>query len=141
VHTPDHAAAGERYEHSIREAGGVDLQLLGIGQNGHVGFNEPGSEKSSRTRVVLLTEETREANRHDFAGERIPTEALSMGISTILAAKSLLMLATGKSKADAIKYLLNHHDDPSCPATYLKEHPQFTLVLDPEAAGKINLKI
>jgi glucosamine-6-phosphate deaminase len=66
---------------------------------------------------------------------------MSMGIGTILEAKSLVMLATGKSKADAIKYLLNHHDDMSCPATFLKDHPHFTLVLDPDAASKINLKI
>lgn len=129
------------YEQSIKESGGVDLQLLGIGQNGHVGFNEPGSKKNSRTRVVKLTEETKKANMDQFVDGKIPDEALSMGIGTILDAKQLLMLATGKSKADAIKYLLNHHDDPSCPATFLKNHPNFVLVLDPDAASKINLKI
>jgi glucosamine-6-phosphate deaminase len=132
---------GTHYEQNIKESGGVDLQLLGIGRNGHVGFNEPGSEKNSRTRVVKLTEETIAANRDQFVDQKIPTEALSMGIGTILEAKSLVMLATGKSKADAIKYLLNHHDDPECPATFLKNHSHFTLVLDPDAASKINLKI
>lgn len=132
---------GKHYEKSIKESGGVDLQLLGIGRNGHVGFNEPGSTKTSRTRIVKLTEETIAANRDQFVDQKIPTEALSMGIGTILEAKSLVMLATGKSKADAIKYLLNHHDDPECPATFLKSHPHFVLVLDPEAASRINLNI
>lgn len=132
---------GEHYEKLLSEAGGVDVQLLGIGQNGHIGFNEPGSTKESRTRVVQLTEETRKANQSLFGEEEMPKEALSMGISTILGSKMLVMLATGKSKADTIKYLMNHHDDPSCPATYLKSHPHFVLVLDPDAASKINLKI
>lgn len=132
---------GEHYERILTEAGGVDIQLLGIGQNGHIGFNEPGSTKESRTRVVRLTEETRQANQSHFGMEEMPREALSMGISTILSAKSLVMLATGKSKAETIKYLLNHHDDPTCPATFLKSHPHFVLVLDPDAASKINLKI
>lgn len=128
------------YEALIKEKGGVDLQLLGIGRNGHIGFNEPGSEKDSRTRIVELTKETLEANKDEFT-DIIPREALSMGIGTILESKSLVMLATGKSKADVIKHLLNHHDDINCPATFLKNHPHFTLVLDPEAASRINLNI
>jgi glucosamine-6-phosphate deaminase len=130
----------ERYEAFLRESNGVDLQLLGIGQNGHVGFNEPGSEKDSRTRFVRLTDETLEANRGQFT-DVTPREALSMGIGTIREAKRLLLLATGTSKAEVIKHLLNHHDDPGCPATFLKDHPHFTLVLDPAAASRINLKI
>ena len=141
VHANSLMEAAEHYELSMKESGGIDLQLLGIGQNGHIGFNEPGSEKNSRTRIVQLTKETIEANRPDFGNEQMPTQALSMGIGTILEGKALLMLATGKSKADAIKYLMNHHDDSTCPATYLKSHPHFTLVLDPDAASKINLKI
>lgn len=129
------------YEESIKESNGVDLQLLGIGQNGHIGFNEPGSQKNSRTRIVELTQETIEANKDQFVDAIIPTEALSMGIGTILESKSLVMLATGKSKAEVVKYLLNHHDEKNCPATFLKSHPHFTLVLDPDAASKINLKI
>ena len=129
------------YEESIKESNGVDLQLLGIGTNGHVGFNEPGSQKNSRTRIVTLTEETIAANRDLFIDSNIPVEALTMGIGTILESKSLVMLATGKSKADVVKYLLNHHDEKNCPATFLKSHPHFTLVLDPDAASKINLKI
>lgn len=141
VHSVEAGEAAAHYEQSLKEAGGVDLQLLGIGGNGHVGFNEPGSLKDSRTRLVELTPETMAANKSDFPQGDMPSKALSMGIETILDAKALVMLATGKSKADAIKYLLNHHDDPSCPATYLKSHPNFTIVLDPEAASKINLKI
>lgn len=135
-----HPEGAEHYELLLKESGGIDLQLLGIGRNGHIGFNEPGSQKDSRTRVVKLTEETLEANKDQFA-DRIPKDALSMGIGTILESKNLVMLATGKSKADVIKYLLNHHSDPSCPATFLKDHPRFTLVLDPEAASRINLNI
>jgi glucosamine-6-phosphate deaminase len=138
VHSPN---GPEAYETNLKQCGGVDLQLLGLGLNGHVGFNEPGSNKNSRTRIVKLTEETIEANREQFVDSLIPSKAMSMGIETILESKSLLMLATGKSKARVVKYLLNHHDDPTCPATYLKNHPHFTLVLDPDAASSINLKI
>lgn len=141
VHADSIHEAASHYELSLKEAGGVDLQLLGIGGNGHVGFNEPGSLKNSRTRLVELTPETINANKSDFPNGDMPSKALSMGIETILEAKQLVMLATGKSKADAIKYLLNHHDDPTCPATYLKSHPNFVVILDPEAASKINLKI
>ena len=133
--------AGEAYETLIKEAGGIDLQLLGIGVNGHVGFNEPGSSINSRTRVVELTEETKNSNKSHFGEGQMPNKALSMGIGSIMDGKELLMLATGKSKADAIKYLMNHHDDEKCPVTFLKSHPHFTLVLDPEAASKISLKI
>lgn len=131
----------EHYEQSIRESGGIDLQLLGIGKNGHIGFNEPGSTKDSRTRIVKLTEETKLANADQVENAAFPETALSMGIGTILEAKSLVMLATGSSKADVIRYLVNHHDDPKCPATFLKGHENFTLVLDPAAAAKVNLKI
>lgn len=133
--------AAKEYEEAIRSAGGIDLQLLGIGRNGHIGFNEPGSAKNSRTRVVELTQSTMEANKSEFPGEKMPTSALSMGIGTILEAKNLLMLATGESKAEVIKFILNHHDDVNCPATFLKDHSHFTLVLDPAGASKINLKI
>jgi len=138
---PPTQLSGEHYERLIKEAGGIDLQLLGIGVNGHIGFNEPGSSVNSRTREVKLTPETMEANKSHFGAGKMPSKALSMGIGSILEGKELLMLATGKSKAAAIKYLLNHHDDESCPATFLKSHPHFTLVLDPEAASRISLNI
>ncbi len=141
VHAESPAEAGAHYEQSLKESGGVDLQILGIGTNGHIGFNEPGSLKTSRTRLVHLTRETIAANKSEFKHGSFPETALSMGIGTILDSRSVVLLATGKSKADAIKFLLNHHDVADCPATYLKDHPHFTLVLDPEAASKINLKI
>lgn len=136
----DEGDAAGIYEQDIKRKGGIDLQLLGIGQNGHVGFNEPGSAADSKTRIIQLSPETLEANKDQFK-EIVPSHALSMGIGTIKESRQLIMLATGKSKADVIKYLINHHDDPSCPATYLKSHPHFTLVLDPDAASKINLNI
>ena len=141
VHLVESGKAGEHYESLIREAGGIDLQLLGLGVNGHIGFNEPGSKVDSRTRLVELTPETREANKSHFGDGQMPHQALSMGIGSIMDGKELLMLVTGKSKAVAVKYIMNHHDDESCPATFLKSHPRFTLVLDPEAASKISLKI
>lgn len=138
---PVHLTDGPfQYEETLKAKGGIDLQLLGLGRNGHIGFNEPGSQKNSRTRVVKLSDDTIEANKDQFK-EIIPTHALSMGIETILECRELLMLVTGKSKAQTVKYLLSHHDDEICPATYLKEHPHFTLVLDPEAASRINLKM
>jgi glucosamine-6-phosphate deaminase len=133
--------SGEHYETLIQEAGGIDLQLLGIGVNGHIGFNEPGSKFNSRTRVVELTDETKLSNQSHFGVGEMPSKALSMGIGSIMDGKELLMLATGKSKAEAIKYLINHHDDENCPASFLKSHAHFTLVLDPEAACKISLNI
>jgi glucosamine-6-phosphate deaminase len=141
VAAPDLEIAAKFYEASIYEKGGIDLQLLGIGQNGHIGFNEPGSTKNSRTRVVDLAADTMQANQESFGKQAMPSKALSMGIGTILEARKLCMLVTGKSKAKAVKYLLNHHDDPTCPATYLKSHLHFNLVLDPEGASAINLKI
>jgi glucosamine-6-phosphate deaminase len=141
AHLADKENSGKHYEELIKQSGGIDLQLLGIGVNGHIGFNEPGSSADSRTRLVNLTSSTLAANQAQFPHEKMPTQALSMGIGTILEAKELVLLATGKSKADAIKYLLHHHDDESCPATFLKGHAHFTLVLDPEAASKISLNI
>lgn len=141
VHLVAEGKAGAHYETLIKEAGGIDLQLLGIGTNGHIGFNEPGSSADSRTREVELTEETKKSNQSHFGEGQMPNRALSMGIGSIMDGKELVLLATGKSKADAIKYVLNHHDDVNCPATFLKAHPRFILVLDPDAASKISLKI
>ncbi len=142
VHVKDFDESAQNYERAIRESSGIDLQLLGVGQNGHVGFNEPGSSKNSRTRLVKLSPSTLVANRPSFQiTENLPAEAISMGIGTIMEAKELVMLATGKNKADVIKYLVNHHNDDKCPVTYLKSHAHFVLVLDPEAASKINLNI
>lgn len=128
-------SAIQDFEKRLMDLGGVDLQLLGIGQNGHIGFNEPGSEKNSRTRVVNLTSETMKINKVSV------NQAVSMGIGTIYEAKKIVMLATGSSKAEIIRYLVNHEDQKNTPATFLKSHPHFLLVLDPAAAAKINLNI
>ena len=97
------AAKCDRYERLIREAGGIDLQLLGIGQSGHIGFNEPPSEANSRTRVVTLAPETIRQNAPLFRGDKMPAHAIAMGVGTILDSKKCLLLATGKSKAGIIQ--------------------------------------
>ncbi|HED64810.1 MAG TPA: glucosamine-6-phosphate deaminase [Planctomycetes bacterium] len=131
------AEAARRFEEEIRNAGGIDLQILGIGRNGHIGFNEPGSEPSSRTRRVELCEETRRVNRADFPpGVEVPTHAMTMGIATILGAKKLRVLAFGESKAGIIRRALLEPMSPKLPATYLRGHPAVELWLD-EAAARL----
>jgi len=141
THLPDGIAAdgAVRYEALIAEAGGIDLQLLGIGRNGHIGFNEPGSERSSRTRTVPLTEETRAANRADFPpGQDVPLTAITMGVGTILEARHILLIATGAAKADAVLGALEGPVGPEHPASFLQEHPQVTVVCDMEAAAALS---
>jgi len=99
--TPDPEAECERYEAAMREAGGVDLCVLGIGRNGHIGFNEPGAPFDSRTRVVRLTESTRRVNASDFEGDRAPERAITVGMATIFEARKALLLASGANKARA----------------------------------------
>src|SRR5690606_20640814 len=101
---PDLDAEAARYEDAIRQAGGMDLQLLGLGANGHIGFNEPASSLGSRTRVKTLTTSTRAANARFFApGETVPCFAITMGIQTIMEAKQVVLLATGAAKANAVR--------------------------------------
>jgi glucosamine-6-phosphate deaminase len=129
-------AVCEAYEGAIRAAGGVDLQLLGIGGNGHLAFNEPGSARSSRTRVVALASETRAANSPDFPpDETVPTHALTQGIATLLAGHSLRVLAFGAHKADIVARSLTQPIGPELPATFLREHDDVELLLDPTAAA------
>ncbi len=130
----DAEAESARYEAAIAKAGGIDLQLLGIGANGHVGFNEPGSAFASRTRKVTLTASTRAANRRFFAGGEVPEQALTMGIGTILEARALVLVATGAGKAEAIARMLQAPPSPDCPASALQLHPDATVVCDREAA-------
>lgn len=125
---------GEVYERKIEEAGGIDLQLLGIGRNGHIGFNEPGSAKDSRTRLVELHAETLEANARFFTDRPVPAYAVTMGIGTILAARQIVVLATGSGKADAVFHATNGNFDPACPASALLEHCNVKWVLDTAAA-------
>lgn len=126
----------EAFEAEIVRQGGIDLQLLGIGRNGHIGFNEPGSLFNSRTRQVELTISTREANHGDFpAGEYVPTTAVTMGIGTILETKEIILVATGSAKAEAIGRAFGASPNISCPASALQLHPRVTVYCDSDAAS------
>lgn len=132
----DPVEAGERYESEIRAAGGIDLQLLGIGENGHIGFNEPGASFDSRTREVQLASSTIQANAPEFPeGETPPSHALTMGIGTILETRRILLLATGGRKAEALAAMFHGPVDPEVPASALRLHPGVTVLCDTEAAS------
>lgn len=126
------------YDSAIRLAGGIDLQLLGIGTNGHIAFNEPGSPIDSLTREVELTPDTIAANSRYFgAADLVPRTAISMGIGSILAARQIVLLATGESKAKAVSHSLGSPPCASCPASLLQYHPLVTFVLDAEAGSML----
>ncbi|MEA2723875.1 MAG: glucosamine-6-phosphate deaminase [Gemmatimonadales bacterium] len=127
-----------RYEDAIRQAGGIDLQLLGIGRTGHIGFNEPGSGAESRTRVVTLDLVTRKDTAADFFGEEnVPREAITMGVATIFDAREILMLATGEHKADIVRRAVEGEVDHEVAATFLQQHPDTTFYLDGPAAAAL----
>lgn len=129
----------DRYERAIQAAGGIDLQILGIGGNGHIGFNEPGSPVSSRTRVVDLAQRTITDNARFFASiEEVPTKAVTMGIQTILEAKKIVLLACGASKAEAMQRMLEGEITPDVPASLLREHPDVTVIMDRQAAARLS---
>ncbi|MFD1030139.1 glucosamine-6-phosphate deaminase [Metaplanococcus flavidus] len=118
-----------RYEKLIGESGGIDLQLLGIGVNGHIGFNEPGTPFDSRTHVIELTEATRQSNARFFDREQdIPKKALTMGIGTIMAARKIVLLAFGDNKMDAVERLENGAVTEEFPASILHKHPHVTVI-------------
>ncbi len=126
------------YEKKIQSAGGIDIQILGIGKNGHIGFNEPSSSLSSRTRVKTLTQETIEANAHFFRDrEDIPRYCLTMGIGTIMESRKILLLASGKEKAEAIRQSIEGSITASIPASILQLHPQAKFIIDAEAASQL----
>ncbi|MEO6238321.1 MAG: glucosamine-6-phosphate deaminase [Vicinamibacterales bacterium] len=133
----DAAAECARYEDAIEAAGGIDLQLLGIGTNGHIGFNEPARELIARTHRVVLKESTRRSNAALFGGDAagVPTEALSMGMGTILHSRRIVLLATGKSKARCIDRLVHGPITTKMPASFLQLHADVELMLDEAAAG------
>jgi len=139
-HIPDGMALDpdaecDRYEESLRQAGGLDVVVLGIGHNGHIGFNEPGSPWAGRTRRVPLADATREANARFFGSiDAVPREALTMGIGTILEARQILLLASGEAKAEIIRRTLEGEPDEQVPATALQRHPNVTVLLDTAAA-------
>jgi glucosamine-6-phosphate deaminase len=124
------------YEQAIRDAGGIDFQILGIGKTGHIGFNEPGSGLSSRTRLVTLDMVTRRDAAADFFGEEnVPREALTMGVATILEAREIAILATGEHKADIVRRAVEGEVDLDVAATFLQQHPNTTFYLDAAAAA------
>lgn len=136
--TENLGAEADRYETAIETAGGLDLQLLGIGQNGHIGFNEPMSSLASRTRVKTLSASTIAANSRYFEeGVTPPKYALTMGIGTILEARHCVMLATGGKKAEPVKAAVEGPVSAACPASALQLHPKSTLILDKAAASKL----
>ncbi|MGE0353185.1 MAG: glucosamine-6-phosphate deaminase [Gemmatimonadales bacterium] len=124
-----------RYETLIRDAGGIDLQLLGIGRTGHIGFNEPGSGADSRTRLITLDLVTRKDAAADFFGEEnVPREAVTMGVGTILEAREIVLIATGEHKAEIIRRAVEGEVDHEVAATFLQDHPRTTFYLDAAAA-------
>jgi glucosamine-6-phosphate deaminase len=132
------AAWCEGYEEAIREAGGIDFQLLGIGKTGHIGFNEPGSGARSRTRLVTLDSVTRRDAAADYFGEvYVPREAITMGIATILGAREIAILATGEHKADIVRRAVEGEIDTEIAATFLQRHPNTTFYLDGAAAADL----
>ena len=133
----DPAAACEAYEEIVASVGAADVQVLGIGQNGHIGFNEPDTALEVRTHVTGLTESTIKANARFFASEAdVPTKALTMGIGTILGAKKIIILANGEAKADAIATLLSGKLTTACPASFLNLHDDVVVICDRAAMSR-----
>jgi len=129
------------YEEQITRAGGIDLQILGIGRNGHIGFNEPGSSFTSRTRVVSLHSETIEDNSRFFKKtEDVPHQAITMGIGTILEARKILLIASGSNKAKICARFIEGPVTEQVPASTLQRHSDVTVVLDGEAASQLKKK-
>jgi glucosamine-6-phosphate deaminase len=144
IHIPDGTIRGNydeycaSYEKSIRNAGGIDLQILGIGRNGHIGFNEPTSSIGSRTRLKVLSWETMDDNSKSFAsGEESPQCAITMGIGTILEARKILLLATGASKSAAIAKSIEGPITSAVSASALQLHPDVTFIVDDAAASQL----
>lgn len=137
----DIPAACAEYETAIRDAGGVDLQILGIGTDGHIAFNEPGSSLGSRTRIKTLTRQTRLDNARFFGDDvdAVPTHCLTQGLATILEARHLILVATGRQKAEAVRQLVEGPVSAMWPATVLQLHPHVTVLLDGAAAQRLQL--
>ncbi len=132
----------ERYYNRIRECGGIDIQLLGIGTNGHIGFNEPGDKFKDGPFAVKLTQSTIDSNKKYFeaVGDTMPEYALTMGIGDIMRSKKIILIATGESKAEAVKKMVEGSVSPSCPATILQMHADVTVFLDKAAASLLGEK-
>lgn len=146
VHGPDGSAADvpaacAAYEEAIRAAGGVDLQILGVGTDGHIAFNEPGSSLASRTRIKTLTSQTRHDNARFFGGdvEAVPRHCITQGIGTIMEARHVVLVAAGRGKAEAVHQLVEGPISAMWPATILQMHPHATVVVDKAAASRLAL--
>ncbi|KAE8763631.1 glucosamine-6-phosphate deaminase [Georgenia thermotolerans] len=137
----DLPAACAAYEAAIADAGGVDLQLLGIGTDGHIAFNEPGSSLASRTRLKTLTAQTRADNARFFGGDvgLVPRHCLTQGLATIMSARHLVLVATGRAKAEAVHQLVEGTVSARWPATIMQHHPHATVLLDDAAASGLQL--
>ena len=133
--TPDSAEEEcLRYEQVIDSVGPIDLQILGIGKNGHIGFNEPGTDSNSLTHVVELVASTRESNARFFPSiDEVPTHAITTGIKSILKSKEIILMASGKEKAEAVKILLSKDVNERFPASILWNHDNVTLIVDQDA--------
>lgn len=139
---PDALAACAAHEEAIRTLGGIDLQLLGLGNNGHIGFNEPCSSFEKETHCVNLTQSTIEANSRFFASiDDVPTQAYTMGIQTIMMAKKILVVVNGEGKADAVYNSFFGPVTPQVPASILQMHPDVTVVADEAALSKVPIQI
>ncbi|MGQ9602214.1 MAG: glucosamine-6-phosphate deaminase [Candidatus Bipolaricaulia bacterium] len=144
IHIPDGTAADleeecRRYEEEIAHHGGIDLMVLGIGLNGHIGFNEPGSDWGTKTRLVVLSEETRRREARRFGSlDLVPTRAITMGIKTIMQARKILLLASGREKALALKEAIQGPITKAVPASVLQLHPEVTVILDREAGSLLS---
>lgn len=136
---PDLVAECRRYDDAIAAAGGIDVQILGIGANGHIGFNEPAAGLCALTHLAELEQESREANAQRFGGDwtKVPGRALSMGMATILNAREIVLIATGAEKADAVRGMIEGLITTELPASLLQVHPRVTVMLDSAASGKL----
>ncbi len=133
----DLISESQHFEQLIQDVGGIDLQILGLGTNGHIAFNEPGTEFDSRTRVVDLTQETLEANARFFDTiDEMPTQAVSMGIGSIMEAKEIVLLVSGESKAEALSHVINGDVTVDLPASILQRHDHVTIIADEAALSK-----
>ena len=138
---PDLKAECRRYEDAITAAGGIELLILGIGANGHIGFNEPAEGLCAHTHISDLEQESRESNAQRFGGDwtAVPERALSMGMATILGARHIVLMATGAEKADAVYGMIEGLITPKLPASVLQVHPRVTVMLDEPAATRLSV--
>lgn len=147
IHIPDGTLEPEdvegycvRYEQAIRKAGGIDIQVLGIGRTGHIGFNEPGSTRTSRTRMVTLDSVTRmDAASGFFGEENVPHQAITMGVGTILEARRVVLMAFGEHKARIVQKMLEREPTEAVTASFLQNHPDATVLLDEAAARELTV--